>query len=114
LCPRIVRLPANVRKRLILYSVLGGVFITALAVLLRFMGIYRPVPYLTYPGSYLMQAFVDRMLGWIPWGLGDNLISELLVFFVLNAMGYAALIFLILRIFFPDHSGELPPITGEK
>ena len=114
MCPRIVRLPANVRKRLILYSVLGGVFITALAVLLRFMGIYRPVPYLTYPGSFLMQAFVVRMLGWIPWGLGDNLISELLVFFVLNAMGYAALIFLILRIFFPDHSGELPPITGEK
>src|SRR5215469_18030416 len=102
------------RKKLIWISVLGGVFITLLAVALRFMGIYRPVPYLTYPGSYLMQAFVDRMLGWIPWGLGDNLISELLVFFVLNVAGYAFLIFLLLRIFYPDRSTELPPITGDK
>ena len=114
MCRRISHVPATVRKRLILYSVLGGVLITTLAVLLRFMGIYRPVPYLTYPGSYLMQAFVDRLLGWIPWGLGDNLISELLVFFALNATGYAAVIFLILRIFFPDRSGDLPPMTGEK
>src|SRR5215472_7434369 len=102
------------RMKLVWISLLGGVAITLLAVALRAMGIYRPVPYLTYPGSYLMQAFVDRMLGWIPWGLGDNLISELLVFFVLNATGYAVVIFLILRIFFPDRSGELPPITGEK
>ena len=103
-----------VRKRLILYSVLGGVFVTVLAVVLRSMGIYRPVPYLTYPGVYLMQAFVDRMLGWIPWGLGDNLISELVVFFALNVAGYAAVIFLILRIFLPDRSSDLPPLTGEK
>jgi len=100
------------RKKLLLISVVGGVFITLLAVALRAMGIYRPVPYLTYPGSYLMGAFVDRMLGWIPWGLGDNLISEWIVFFLLNVAGYAFVIFLILRIFYPDRSEELPPITG--
>lgn len=102
------------RKRLSWISILGGVFITLLAVLLRSVGIYRPVPYLTYPGSYLMQAFVDRMLGWIPWGLGDNLISELVVFFVLNVAGYAFVIFLLLRIFYPDRPGELPSLTSEK
>jgi len=102
------------RKKLIWISVLGGVFITLLAVALRALGIYRPVPYLTYPGSYLMQAFVDRLLGYIPWGLGDNLISELLVFFGLNAAGYAFVIFLILRIFCPDRSHELPPLTGDQ
>ena len=93
---------------------LGGVLITLLALALRSMGIYRPVPYLTYPGSYLMQAGVDRLLGYIPWGLGDNLISELLVFFALNVAGYASVIFLVLRIFYPDRSSELPPITGER
>jgi hypothetical protein len=102
-----------VRKTLILYSVLGGVFITVLAVVLRAAGIHRPVPYLTYPGVYLMQAFVDRMLGWVPWGLGDNLISELVVFFALNVAGYAFVIFLILRIFVPDRSDDLPPLTGD-
>jgi len=102
------------RKRLIWISILGGTFITLLAVALRALGIYRPVPYLTYPGSYLMQAGVDRMLGWIPWGLGDNLISELVVFFALNVAGYAFVIFLILRIFYPDRSGELPPMTGDR
>ena len=101
------------RTKLIRISVLGGVFITLLAVALRWLGIYRPVPYLTYPGSYLMQAFVDRLLGYVPWGLGDNLISELLVFFSLNVAGYAFVIFLLLRIFYPDRSAELPPITGE-
>jgi len=100
------------RKRLIVYSVLGGAFITVLAVVLRAMGIYRPVPYLTYPGVYLMQAFVDRMLGWIPWGLGDNLISETIVFFALNVGGYATVIFLVLRIFVPDRSRDLPALTG--
>jgi hypothetical protein len=100
------------RRRLIFYAVLGGVFITVLAIVLRSMGIYRPVPYLTYPGVYLMQAFVDRMLGWVPWGLGDNLISELVAFFALNVAGYAAVIFLILRIFLPDRSRDLPPLTG--
>jgi hypothetical protein len=107
-------LTGPVRKRLILYSILGGAFITVLAVVLRAAGIHRPVPYLTYPGVYLMQAFVDRMLGWIPWGLGDNLISELLAFFALNVAGYAFVIFLILRIFVPDRSGNLPPLTGDK
>ena len=61
-----------------------------------------------------MQALVDRLLGYIPWGLGDNLISELVVFFALNVAGYAFVIFLLLRIFYPDRSHELPPITGEK
>src|SRR5215472_3904364 len=102
------------RKKLIWISVLGRVFITLLAVALRALGIYRPVPYLTYPGSYLMQAFVDRLLGYIPWGLGDNLISELIVFFGLNVAGYASVIFLILRIFCPDRSQELPPLTGDR
>jgi len=102
------------RRKLIWISVLGGVFITLLAVALRFVGIYRPIPYLTYPGSYLMQAFVDRLLGYVPWGLGDNLISELMVFFALNVAGYAFVIFLLLRIFYPDRSTELPPITGDK
>jgi hypothetical protein len=102
------------RKKLVWISLLGGVCITLLAVALRGMGIYRPVPYLTYPGSYLMQAFVDRLLGYIPWGLGDNLISELVVFFALNVVGYAFVIFLLLRIFYPDRSTELPPITGER
>ena len=102
------------RKKLIWISVLGGVFITLLAVALRSMGIYRPVPYLTYPGSYLMSAFMDRLLGYLPYGLGDNLISELLVFFALNVAGYALLIFLLLRIFYPDRSHDLPPITGSK
>jgi hypothetical protein len=102
------------RKRLMWISVLGGVFITLLAIALRALGIRQPVPYLTYPGVYLMQAFVDRMLSWIPWGLGDNLISESLAFFTLNVAGYAAVIFSILRIFLPDRSGELPPLTGNK
>jgi len=102
------------RRKLIWISVLGGVFITLLAVALRFVGIYRPIPYLTYPGSYLMQAFVDRLLGYVPWGLGDNLISELMIFFALNVAGYAFVIFLLLRIFYPDRSTELPPITGDK
>ena len=102
------------RKRLIWISILGGVFITVLAVTLRAMGVYRPVPYLTYPGSYLMQAGVDRLLGYVPWGLGDNLISETLVFFALNVAGYACVIFLLLRIFCPDRSNDLPPITGGR
>jgi len=103
-----------VRRKLIWYSILGGVFITILAVALRSAGIDRPVPYLTYSGSYLMQAFFQRFLEWIPWKYADNLISELLLFFVLNVLGYAFVIFLLLRIFFPDRSGDLPPLTGKK
>jgi hypothetical protein len=75
-------------------------FITLLAIALRSAGIYRPVPYLTYSGSYLMHAFFQRFLEWIPWKYADNLISELLLFFVLNVLGYAFVIFLLLRIFF--------------
>ena len=104
----------RVRRTLIWISVLGGVFITLLAIVLRALGIHQPVPYLTYPGVYLMQAFVDRMLGWIPWGLGDNLISEDLVFFSLNVAGYAAVIFLILRIFVPNRSGGSAPLTDPR
>jgi hypothetical protein len=102
------------RRKLIWLSLSGGLFITLLAVALRAMGIYRPVPYLTYPGTYLMSAFVDRLLGYIPYGLGDNLVSELLVFFALNVAGYAFVIFLLLRIFYPDRSHDLPPITGKR
>lgn len=102
------------RKKLIWISVLGGVFITLLAVALRAMGIYRPIPYLTYPGAYLMQAFVFKFLAWLPWGMGESLLSELFAFFALNVLGYAFVIFLLLRIFIPDRSGELPPLTGEK
>jgi hypothetical protein len=103
-----------VRRKLIWYSILGGVFLTLLALVLRFAGIHWPVPYLTYPGAYLMQAFFQRFLEWIPWKYADNLISELLLFFVLNVLGDAFVIFLLLRIFFPDRSSELPPLTGNK
>jgi hypothetical protein len=102
------------RRKLIWYSILGGVFITLLALALRFAGINRPVPYLTYSGSYLMQLIFQRFLEWIPWQYADNLISELLLFFLLNVLGYAFVIFLLLRIFYPDRSSDLPPITGKK
>jgi len=61
-----------------------------------------------------MQTFFQRLLAWIPWKYADNPISELLLFFVLNVLGYALVIFLVLRIFFPDRSGELPPLTSKK
>ena len=48
-----------------------------------------------------MQAFFQRFLEWIPWQYADNLISELLLFFALNVLGYAFVIFLLLQIFFP-------------
>ena len=102
------------RRKLIWYSILGGVFLTLLAIALRFAGIYKPVPYLTYAGTYLMQTFFQRFLEWIPWKYADNLISEDLLFFVSNVLGYAVVIFLLLRIFFPDRSSELPPLTGKK
>jgi hypothetical protein len=102
------------RRKLIWYSLSGGVFITVLAIALRFLGIYRPVPYLTYSGAYLMQTFFQRFLEWIPWNYADNLISELVLFFVLNVLGYAFVIFILLRIFLPDRSGELPPLTGKE
>ena len=55
--PRIELFPKSenhVRRKLIWYSIFGGVFITILAIALRSAGINRPVPYLTYSGSYLM------------------------------------------------------------
>jgi len=109
-----VRLDSHVRRKLIWYSILGGVFITLLAMALRSAGFNRPVPYLMYSGSYLMQIFFQRFLEWIPWEYADNLISELLLFFVLNVLGYAFVIFLLLRIFIPDRSNEMPPLTGKK
>jgi hypothetical protein len=108
------RLDSHVRRKLIWFSIFGGVFITLLAIALRSAGIYRPVPYLTYSGAYLMQTFFLRWLESIPWKYADNFISELLLFFVLNILGYAFVIFLPLRIFFPDRSGELPPLAGKK
>ena len=102
------------RRKLIWYSILGGVFLTLLAIALRSAGIYKPVPYLTYAGAYLMQTFFQRFLEWIPWKYADNLISEDLLFFVLNVLGYAFVIFLLLRIFFPDRSSKLPPMAGKK
>ena len=102
------------QRKLIWYSILGGVFLTLLAIALRFAGIYQPVPYLTYAGAYLMQTFFQRFLEWIPWKYADNPISEDLLFFVLNVLGYAFVIFLLLRVFFPDRSTELPPLTGKK
>jgi len=103
-----------VRRKLIWYSILGGVFLTLLAIVLRSKGVYWPVPYLTYAGAYLMQTFFLKFLEWIPWQYADNLISELLLFFVLNLLGYALVIFLLLRIFIPDRSSELPSLTGNK
>jgi len=82
-----VWLDSLVRRELIWYSIFGGVFITLLAIALRSAGIYRPVPYLTYSGSYLMQAFFQRFLEWIPWKYADNLISELLLFFCVECFG---------------------------
>ena len=102
------------RRKLIWCSILGGVFITLLAIVLRFAGIYGPVPYLTYAGAYLMETFFQRFLEWIPWKYADNLISEVALFLLLNILSNAFIIFLLLRIFFPDRSTELPPLTGKK
>ena len=104
----------DVRRKLIGCSILGGVFITLLAVVLRFAGIYRPVPYLTYAGAYLMEIFFQRFLEWIPWQYADNLISEVVLFLLLNILSYAFVIFLLLRIFFPDRSSQLPPLNAKK
>ena len=102
------------RRKLIRYSILGGVFVTALGLGFRAAGISAPVPYLTYAGSYLMQLFFQRFLEWIPWQYADNLISEFLLFFALNVLGYAFVFFLLLRIFVPDRSNELPPMTKRE
>ena len=102
------------RRTLIWYSILGGILITLLAIALQSLGFYRPVPYLTYPGAYLMRAFFLRFLQSIPGEYADNLFSEFLLFFISNALGYAFVVFLLLRIFYPDRSGELPPLTDKK
>ena len=104
----------HVRRKLIWCSILGGVFITLLAIMLRFAGINGPVPYLTYAGAYLMETFFQRFLEWIPWKYADNLVSEVVLFLLLNILSYAFVIFLLLRIFFPNRSSELPPLTGKK
>jgi hypothetical protein len=104
----------SVQRKLIRWSLLGGVSITVLGLAFRFAGISGPVPYLTYSGSYLMQIFFQRFLEWIPSRYADNLLSEFVLFFALNVLGYAFVIYLLLRIFFPDRSGALPPITGQK
>ncbi len=39
-----VRLDSHVRRKLIWHSIFGGIFITLLAIALRFAGINRPVP----------------------------------------------------------------------
>jgi hypothetical protein len=97
-----------VRRKLIWCSILGGVFITLLGMALRFAGIYGPVPYLTYAGAYLMETFFQRFLEWIPWQYADNLISETVLFLLLNILSYALVIFLLLRIFFPDRPSQQP------
>jgi hypothetical protein len=99
------------RTKLIWYSLLGGACITALAIVLRMHGVPRPAFYLSYPGIYLMQSFLQSFLDWLPWGLG-NLITEALAFILANTVSFALVIFLLLRIFVPDRSEELPPIRG--
>ncbi len=104
-----------VRAKLIWDSIMGGTFITALAITLQLLGIHRPVLWLSYPGVYFMQAFFLRFLAWLPGGIGDNLIAETLGFVVWNTAAFAFVIFLVLRIFWPDRSGELGSIVkGEK
>jgi hypothetical protein len=105
---------AYTRGTLIWYSVFSGVFITFLAIVLRSAGIYQPIPYLTYPGAYMMQNLFLKLLAWIPWKYADNLFSELFLFFLSNVLGYGLVTFLLLRIFFPDRTGELPPLTDKK
>ena len=107
-------MPYSMRRKLIGWSVLGGVSFTVLGLALRFAGISGPVPYLTYPGAYLMQIFFQRFLERIPWQYADNLLTEFVLFFALNVLGYAFVIYLLLRIFFPDRSGTLPPLAGKE
>jgi hypothetical protein len=103
-----------VRSRLIWNSILGGGCITILAIALRMFGIAWPVRYLSYPGIYLMQSFLQRFLDWLPGGFGMNLIAETLTFIIANTLSFALVIFLVLRIFIPDRSEELSPIVAGK
>jgi hypothetical protein len=102
-----------VRTTLIWCSILGGACITALAIALRMHGASGPAFYLSYPGIYLMQSFLQSFLDWLPWGLG-NLITETCTFIIANSVSYTLVIFLLLRIFIPDRSEDLPPIVDEK
>jgi len=103
-----------VRSKLIWWSMASGSFITLMALELRVHGAGRLAFYLTYPGTYFMQAFLLRFLEWLPWDIGDNLISETLAFLAANIAGCGFIVFLVLRIFIPDRSEELPPITGSE
>jgi hypothetical protein len=101
------------RRKLIDWSLMGGVFITEVGLAFRFSGIPLPARYLTYFGSYLMQVFFQGFLQRIPWKYADNFVSEFVLFFAFNALGYAFVIFLLLRIFFPDRA-ELRPLSGQE
>jgi hypothetical protein len=104
-------LDTGVRAKLIWWSVLGGSCVTLLAITLQVLGVHKPVIWLSYPGVYFMQAFFARFLEWLPWEIGDNAIAETITFFTLNTAGYGFVIFLVLRIFMPDRSGELGSIV---
>jgi hypothetical protein len=105
---------SEVRSKLISYSIIGGVGITALAIALRMHGASKPALYLAYPGVYLMQSFLQGFLDWLPGGLGMNLIAETFTFILANTASYTLVIFLLLRIFIPDRSEDLPSIVGEE
>ena len=102
------------RSKLIWYSILGGACITALAIAIRIYGNGQIAFYLGYPGIYCMQSFLQRFLDWLPGGIGMNAIAEILAFAISNTASFAALIFLLLRIFIPDRSKALPPLVDEK
>ncbi len=109
-----VRIPLPTRSKLIWYSLLGGTCITALAITLRIYGSGQFAFYLGYPGIYCMQSFLQTFLDWLPGGIGMNAIAEILAFAISNTASFAALIFLLLRIFIPDRSKALPPLLDKK
>jgi hypothetical protein len=102
------------RSKLIWYSLLGGACITALAIVVRVYGTGNVAFYLGYPGIYCMQSFLQRFLDWLPGGIGMNAIAEILAFAISNTASFAALIFLLLRIFIPDRSNTSPALLDEK
>ena len=87
---------------------------TTLAIVLRAQGAHRLVFYLAYPGIYWMQSFLQRFLVWLPFGIGTNAIAETFTFILANTASYAILIFLLLRIFIPDRSQNLPSLSNQK
>ncbi len=102
------------RSKLIWYSIIGGAAITALAIVLHGIGSRQPAKYLSYPGIYLMDSFLQRFLDWLPGGFGLNLIVQTLAFFLANTASYAIVILLVLRIFIPDRSEALPSLDTHK